>query len=70
MPCMFRLRLLHLHFLSFKLVYTAAPSSMAGIATHYIPQNRLESLVERLAELDSPSMEIVNEVVFFLPNLC
>lgn len=38
-------------------------SSMAGIATHYIPSGRIPSLVARLAELESDEVEVVNMAI-------
>ncbi|KAJ2524898.1 3-hydroxyisobutyryl-CoA hydrolase [Coemansia sp. RSA 2049] len=35
----------------------------AGIATHYVPSERLPNLELRLAELDSPNYDIVNEAI-------
>lgn len=37
--------------------------SMAGIATHHVPQIRIESLMTRLSELDTANMELVNDAI-------
>ncbi|TPX56211.1 hypothetical protein PhCBS80983_g04687 [Powellomyces hirtus] len=36
---------------------------MAGIATHYIPSERLPSLMARLAELETDELEVINMVL-------
>ncbi|KAJ3157862.1 hypothetical protein HDU89_000241 [Geranomyces variabilis] len=36
---------------------------MAGIATHYIPSERLPALMSRLAELETDELEVVNSVL-------
>lgn len=41
---------------------------MAGIATHYMPSDRLDDLTSRLSELDTSNMELVNQVLIFLIN--
>ena len=35
----------------------------AGIATHYIPSSRLDSLYARLAELESDDLKVVNKII-------
>ena len=36
---------------------------MHGLATHYIPQRRVPALLEALATLENPTMEIINSTI-------
>jgi hypothetical protein len=36
---------------------------MAGIATHYVPSDRLDDLYSKISELDNSNMELVNQVI-------
>jgi len=36
---------------------------MHGLATHYIPQRRIPALLEALASLENPTMEMVNSTI-------
>lgn len=37
--------------------------SMHGLATHYIPQRRISALLEALASLENPTMEMINSTI-------
>ena len=36
---------------------------MHGLATHYIPQRRIPALLEALASLEDPTMEMINSTI-------
>ena len=37
--------------------------SMHGLATHYIPQRRIPALLEALASLENPTLEMINSTI-------
>jgi 3-hydroxyisobutyryl-CoA hydrolase len=37
--------------------------SYAGIATHYVPSDRLEQLEDRLSDMESSDHEVINMVI-------
>jgi 3-hydroxyisobutyryl-CoA hydrolase len=37
--------------------------SMHGLATHYIPQRRIPAVLEALASLDNPTMDMINSTI-------
>jgi 3-hydroxyisobutyryl-CoA hydrolase len=38
-------------------------ASMAGIATHFVPSQRIPELIQRLSALESDEMEVVNDTI-------
>ena len=37
--------------------------SIAGIGTHFVPSNRIPTLLARLAELESDDLELINQCI-------
>jgi 3-hydroxyisobutyryl-CoA hydrolase len=37
--------------------------SYAGVATHYVPSNRLEQLEDRLSDMETSDHEVINMVL-------
>jgi 3-hydroxyisobutyryl-CoA hydrolase len=43
--------------------HAAFSNSYAGIATHYVPSNRLQALETRLSELETTNLDVINEAI-------